>query len=299
MGKRASTAATRRRTLLAGAAAAGFLGLFTRGNALELQGMPAWDPLSGPPPDIVKPGPWQFFTAEEAVAVEALVDRLIPPDPHWAGGKDAGCAVYIDRQLAGPFGRSAGLYMRPPFDEQATDRGPQSPFTPAQRYRRSRIGAFWLTINMGVMIATLGIIFGTLFRSPITDYLPFVCAGLIFWGFLSLSVNEGCATFIEAGGIILQVRMPLFIHIMRVLWRNAIILAHNLVILPLVLLAMGRNPGLHVLLVLPGFLLVVLNVGWIMLVLAVVCTRFRDMTQVAQNFMQVLFYATPIVWMPS
>jgi lipopolysaccharide transport system permease protein len=36
-----------------------------------------------------------------------------------------------------------------------------------------------------------------------------------------------------------------------------------------------------------------------MLVLAVVCTRFRDMTQVAQNFMQVLFYATPIVWMPS
>jgi lipopolysaccharide transport system permease protein len=169
----------------------------------------------------------------------------------------------------------------------------------AQRYRRSRIGAFWLTINMGVMFATLGIIFGTLFRSPITDYLPFVCAGLIFWGFLSLSVNEGCATFIEAGGIILQVRMPLFIHIMRVLWRNAIILAHNLVILPLVLLAMGRNPGLHVLLVLPGFLLVVLNVGWIMLVLAVVCTRFRDMTQVAQNFMQVLFYATPIVWMPS
>lgn len=140
MGKRASTAATRRRTLLAGAAAAGFLGLFTRGNALELQGMPAWDPLSGPPPDIVKPGPWQFFTAEEAVAVEALVDRLIPPDPHWAGGKDAGCAVFIDRQLAGPYGRSEGLYMRPPFDDTATDRGPQSPFTPAQRYRRSLAG---------------------------------------------------------------------------------------------------------------------------------------------------------------
>ena len=137
MTKRTDAVVTRRRALLAGAAAAGFLGLFTRGNAIELRGMPAWDPLSGPPPDIVKPGPWQFFTAEEGTAVEALVDRLIPPDPKWAGGKDAGCAVYIDRQLAGPFGRSAGLYMRPPFDEQATDRGPQSPFTPAQRYRRS------------------------------------------------------------------------------------------------------------------------------------------------------------------
>jgi lipopolysaccharide transport system permease protein len=169
----------------------------------------------------------------------------------------------------------------------------------AQRYRRSRIGAFWLTINMGVMIGALGVIFGTLFRTPLTDFLPFICAGVIIWGFLSTCINEGCASFIEAGGVILQVRMPLFIHIMRVLWRNTIILGHNLIILPVVLLAVGKYPGMAVFLVLPGFLLVVFNVGWIMLVLAVVCTRFRDMTQVAQNFMQVLFYATPIVWMPS
>jgi lipopolysaccharide transport system permease protein len=169
----------------------------------------------------------------------------------------------------------------------------------AQRYRRSRIGAFWLTINMGVMIATLGVIFGTLFRSPLTDFLPFICAGVILWGFLSSAINEGCMAFISAEGIILQVRMPLFTHILRVLWRNAIILAHNLIILPVVLLLVEKNPGMMVLLVVPGFLLVMLNIGWIMLVLAVVCTRFRDMTQVAQNFMQVLFYATPIVWMPS
>jgi lipopolysaccharide transport system permease protein len=152
---------------------------------------------------------------------------------------------------------------------------------------------------MGVMIGALGIIFGTLFRAPLTDFLPFICAGVILWGFLSTCINEGCASFIEAGGIILQVRMPLFIHIMRVLWRNTIILGHNLIILPVVLLAVGKYPGMAVFLVLPGFLLVVFNVSWIMLVLAVICTRFRDMTQVAQNFMQVLFYATPIIWMPS
>jgi len=169
----------------------------------------------------------------------------------------------------------------------------------AQRYRRSRIGAFWLTINMGVMIGALGVIFGTLFRAPLTDFLPFICAGVILWGFLSSAVNEGCTAFIDAGGVILQVRMPLFTHIMRVLWRNIIILGHNLLILPIVLVMMGKYPGMAVFLVVPGFLLAALNVGWIMLVLAVVCTRFRDMAQVAQNFMQVLFYATPIIWMPS
>lgn len=127
----------RRRALLAGAAAWIMAGCATRSGALELHGLPAWDPTAGPPPTPASPGAWQFFTPEEGTAVEALVDRLIPPDEHWAGGKDAGCAVYIDRQLAGPFGESRGLYLRPPFDENTKGLGPQSPMTPAVRYRRS------------------------------------------------------------------------------------------------------------------------------------------------------------------
>ena len=92
---------TRRRTLLAGVAAAGVLALLgEKGRAVEIRGLPAWDPEAGAPPAPVAPGPWQYFTPEEGAAVEALVDRLIPPDAHWAGGKDAGCAVFIDRQLA-------------------------------------------------------------------------------------------------------------------------------------------------------------------------------------------------------
>ncbi len=68
--------------------------------------------------------------------MEAIADRLIPPDPDTPGGKDAGCAIYIDRQLAGPYGRSEGLYMRPPFLEGTKEQGAQSPDTPAQRYRK-------------------------------------------------------------------------------------------------------------------------------------------------------------------
>lgn len=130
-------AATRRRVLLAGGAAACFLTLLPASQAVEIRGLPAWDPTGSARPTPVPAGPWRFFTPEEGAAVEVLVDRLIPPDPQWAGGKEAGCAVFIDRQLAGPFGSSRGLYMRPPFDETATGQGPQSPLTPAMRYRRS------------------------------------------------------------------------------------------------------------------------------------------------------------------
>ena len=65
-----------------------------------------------------KPGPWLFFTGAEGRAVEAIADRIIPPDPQTPGGKDAGCAVFIDRQLAGPYGRQDGLYISPPFQQR-------------------------------------------------------------------------------------------------------------------------------------------------------------------------------------
>jgi gluconate 2-dehydrogenase gamma chain len=99
-------------------------------------GMP-WQPFAGDPPETVKPGPWVFFTSEEGAAVEALVDRLIPPDPETPGGKDCGCAVFIDRQLADAYGSAAGLYWRPPFLPATPQQGLQGPFTPAQLYRRT------------------------------------------------------------------------------------------------------------------------------------------------------------------
>src|SRR6201981_1148337 len=98
-------------------------------------GLP-WRPFAGDPPSPAKPGPWVFFTPEEGAAVEALVDRLIPPDAETPGGKDCGCAVFIDRQLAGAYGSAQGLYMSPPFLQATPEQGLQAPSTPAQLYRR-------------------------------------------------------------------------------------------------------------------------------------------------------------------
>jgi gluconate 2-dehydrogenase gamma chain len=124
-----------RRDLLASGAC--LLAMLSTAHAVEVKGIPEWNPNAGSPPAPARPGPWQFFSPEEAAVIEALVDRLIPPDDKTPGGKDAGCAVYIDRQLAGPYGEARGLYMRPPFQDGAANQGGQSPLTPAMRYRRS------------------------------------------------------------------------------------------------------------------------------------------------------------------
>jgi gluconate 2-dehydrogenase gamma chain len=126
-----------RRELLAGISGVAFGVLSGQACARTIRDALPWSPGAAVPPVEARPGPWLFFTLDEASSVEALVDRLIPPDAKVPGGKDAGCAVFIDRQLAGAYGQASGLYMRPPFATGTPEQGDQSSLTPAVRYRRS------------------------------------------------------------------------------------------------------------------------------------------------------------------
>ena len=96
-----------------------------------------WQPNEAYPPAQAGAGPLQFLTAEEAATLDAIVDRLIPADELGAGGKDAGCTIFIDRQLAGPFGTNEGLYNEGPFAEHPLpSQGLQTPLTPRDQYRQ-------------------------------------------------------------------------------------------------------------------------------------------------------------------
>jgi lipopolysaccharide transport system permease protein len=167
------------------------------------------------------------------------------------------------------------------------------------RYRRSTLGPFWITISMGVMVGALGVVFGSIFKSPMQEYLPFLAAGIIIWGFLASAINESGDVFVAAGGIIKQLPIPLFTHVMRMIWRNVLILAHNILIFPFVLLVVQKPLTWTAFMALPGFLLVTLNLTWIVLLLGVFCTRYRDLPQIVASITQVCFFITPVMWMPN
>jgi gluconate 2-dehydrogenase gamma chain len=124
-----------RRRLLASTIFALFARSISKVAARTISGSVSWTPFAASPPEAVPGEGWVFFTPEEAAAVEAIVERLIPADDLSPSGKEAGCAVFIDRQLAGPFGDSRKLYMQPPFHIGTTTQGLQSGITPAERYR--------------------------------------------------------------------------------------------------------------------------------------------------------------------
>ncbi|WP_047549794.1 ABC transporter permease [Methylotenera sp. G11] len=168
-----------------------------------------------------------------------------------------------------------------------------------QRYRRSALGPFWLTLSMSVMIGAIGLVFSQVFKAPVQDFLPFIAIGIILWTFISNIIIEGCTGFIAAENIIKQLPIPLFVHILRMVWRNVLILAHNIVIFPVVLIIVGKPLGQVALLSIPGFILATINLTWVALILATICTRYRDMPQMVASLIQVTFYLTPIIWMPK
>lgn len=168
-----------------------------------------------------------------------------------------------------------------------------------QRYRRSVLGPFWFTLSTLIMVGVLGLLYSTLFTQDIHEYLPYLGIGLVVWQYLSTCVNEGATTFIGAAYLIKQIRMPLTVHVARTTWRNFVILLHSLPVMLLFLLAFGHRPGLEILLVIPGLLLLWLQGIWIGLVLATVCARYRDVLPIVGNLVQIAFFFTPVMWLPS
>lgn len=96
--------------------------------------------VPGPSATTANPEPvsgtgYLFLSGDEAVFVEAAVARLIPADALGPGALEAGCVLFIDRQLAGAYGRADHWYMQGPWPEGDAQQGLQSRMSPAETYR--------------------------------------------------------------------------------------------------------------------------------------------------------------------
>lgn len=168
-----------------------------------------------------------------------------------------------------------------------------------QRYRRSVIGPFWLTISYGLLILGMGPLYGRLLQQDISSYLPYLAVGFVAWILISSLITEGCSAFIGAEGYITQMKLPFTAHVLRVVWRNLLIFFHNFVIV-LVVMIFSPPPLTWALLTVPlGVLVIAANGIWIGIVFGLLCARYRDFTQVVGSMVQVAFFLTPVMWRPD
>lgn len=168
-----------------------------------------------------------------------------------------------------------------------------------QRYRRSLLGPFWITLASAVMIGFMTLVYSTLFRQDVRTFMPLAATGLTIWSFIAACIIEGSNVFISSSATIKQIPAPLPLHVFRLIWQQIIYLLHNSTVIILVMIFAQVPVNFATLFVIPGLVLVVLNLTWIVIFLGSVSARFRDVPVIVATFIPAVFLGTPVFWQVS
>ena len=167
------------------------------------------------------------------------------------------------------------------------------------RYQRSLLGPFWISASLLASVLALAYVFSAVFQQSLSSYIAFLASGLLAWQLILALMTESCASVTEHAAYLQNVRMPISVIAGRIVLRNGLIFLHNAVVILAVLVAFGGQISTNSLMALPGVFLILMFGYFLVMVLGPLCARFRDVPQAVQSVMQVIFFLTPIFWMPS
>lgn len=164
------------------------------------------------------------------------------------------------------------------------------------RYRGSLIGPWWITISMAALIGGMGVLYSELMKLSLADYVPWMCCGIVLWGFLATTIQEGCDSLTGAAMVLRQTPIPTCVFMFRTVFRNMIVLAHNLVIVA-VMVALFElwdhvRPAEFVMSLMAASVVLLL----VVVIASIASARFRDIPQIVAAVLQVLLFLTPVFW---
>jgi lipopolysaccharide transport system permease protein len=164
------------------------------------------------------------------------------------------------------------------------------------RYKRTKLGPLWITLSTLVLLVAMGPLYAKLFNKEVGEYYLYIACGFVFWNYLTTNISENAKGFHEAQGMLLSYGFPVSLYIYKTIFRNIIIMLHNVVIVVLAIVVFSEHFGIFSLVFFAGYVLAVLNLFFIGIVVAFVSTRYRDIEQIINSLLTVMFFLTPVLW---
>jgi|RhiMetdeSRZDD1v2_1073273.scaffolds.fasta_scaffold12523_7 homopolymeric O-antigen transport system permease protein len=164
------------------------------------------------------------------------------------------------------------------------------------KFRRSTVGPAWIFLNLGVLIMAIGIIYGRLLGQSLHEFIPYLTAGLIIWGYLTTSITEGAHAFVNSEGYIKQISLPIYVYVFRCSVSVGLTTIISFAVFVVVALAYRIPVGAGTLWAVPGSALLVAISLMLICILAHLHARFRDIAPMASVGMQMAMYVTPIMF---
>ena len=167
------------------------------------------------------------------------------------------------------------------------------------KYKNSVLGILWSFLNPLLQIAVYALVFPLIMKNNLPNYTVFLCCGLIPWSFFATAISRTSFTMVENGNIIKKVFFPREILPLSVVTSEAVNFAISTVII--LAFVLGYGMGLSKFII---FYPIILIVQYIFLIgisfiVSSVTVYFRDLQHFIGIALQLLFYATPIVYAPN
>lgn len=167
------------------------------------------------------------------------------------------------------------------------------------RYRKSALGPLWLVLGNLVGVLGLGLVWAALLKEPFETFVPSLTIGMIIWQLVSGCITDGPTTFVRQASIIRNVSIPLWFFVVRGLSRQIINLIHNMLIVVGVVIYFKFKLSAIFWYAIPGFLLLLINMYWMMFFLGMIGARFRDLEYLLNALMPLLFFISPVIFRPD
>jgi ABC-type polysaccharide/polyol phosphate export permease len=167
------------------------------------------------------------------------------------------------------------------------------------RYKRSVLGPFWMVLSTAISVTGLGFLWSILLKDDPAKLVPSLTIGLVIWQFFSVCILEGPSIFYRNAHFIKNITLPYSLFILQLIFRQLIYFAHNCIVIVFVMIWFRIPLDLHQLLIIPGLLIVLLNLFWVILILSMLGARFRDFEQIIGAIMPLLFFLSPVIYRPS
>ena len=167
------------------------------------------------------------------------------------------------------------------------------------KYRRSILGPWWATSSIALMIIMLSYLWSKIFGLSLQDYVPYFAIGYMLWLFFSTCISESCTLLYENSNIIKQTKVPIIAFATKLLIKNLIIFLHNLILIIFILIFMCEVNFIDIVTSIFFFILFSLNIYFAVISISILSARYYDFSQIVINFIQLLFFVTPIIWEPE
>jgi ABC-2 type transport system permease protein len=169
------------------------------------------------------------------------------------------------------------------------------------RFFGSALGYLWTLIRPLLLFGVLYFVFTQVVRfgDDIKNYPVYLLSAIMLFTFFAESTSRGVTSLVERENLLRKVRFPRMVIPLSVTLNALFNLGLNLIVVFVFVLASGIEPRWSWLELIPLIgLLVALATGVTML-LSALYVRYRDMQPIWEVVLQVLFYASPVIYVTS